>query len=317
MSMRGLLLFSKIPFIALRTFEAAARSGSFKAAADELFVTPPAVSYQIKTLEAWVGTLLFERTGKGVLLTPQGERLYRDVHRALVTLNDSLVSLRPQPDTHNLVLSTTPALASSWLIPRLGGFYQAHPQINVRVDTSNELVDLLRDTRIDLAIRTSSQGEPALFSQDLMDERFAVYAAPALADPLHLPRVQLINLRWQIPGGFAVDWATWCAAAGHQDWLDHALLREYDDEHFALNAAIAGQGLVLASNVLVADSVAKGQLVPYRPDISLPGPRYLAVCVPGRERQSPVSEFMAWLKMQAAGACSRSRVAAPHSPVSP
>lgn len=296
--MTGPTVFSKIPLTAYRTFEAAARSGSFKAAADELFVTPAAVSYQVKALEAWVGTLLFERTGKGVQLTPDGERLYRDAHGALLDISNSLAGFRPQPDFHTLVLATTPALASAWLIPRLGDFYRAWPHINVRVETSNEVVDLLRDSSIDLAIRTSSREDPTLVSHCLMDERFGAYVAPAFSDSTQRPRVELITLRWQIPGGFTVDWATWCSAAGHADWLTQAVMREYDDEHFALNAAIAGQGFVLASNVLVADSLAKGLLVPYRSDISLPGPRYVAVCAPGRERQSPVSEFLRWLKAQ-------------------
>lgn len=293
-------MFAKIPLTALRTFEAAARSGSFKAAAEELFVTPAAVSYQVKALEAWLGTRLFERSSKGVQLTDDGERLSREAHRALLDISQSLSGLQFRPDLHALVLATTPALAASWLIPRLGDFYQSQPQINVRVETSNELVDLLRDSCVDLAIRTSSRIDPGLVSRSLMTERFAVYAAPGLAEQVSQGRVKLISLRWQIPGGFAVDWATWCAAAGLDQWLSQALLREYDDEHFALNAAIAGHGFVLASNVLVADSVAKGLLVPYRPDVSLPGPTYIAVCAPGRERQPPVKAFLDWLEIQAA-----------------
>ena len=288
-------LFTKIPLTAYRTFEAAARTGSFKAAADELFVTPGAVSYQVKALEAWVGVMLFSRSGSGVRLTVEGERLYRHAHRALLDISTSLAELRPEHDALTLVLATTPALAAAWLIPRLGDFYKAQPHINVRVETSNELVDLLRDFSVDLAIRTASGPDPALFSEPLMAEYFSVYAAPAIAHPLAHDRVELINLRWQMPGGYTVDWATWCTAAGHQDWLGQALMREYDDEHFALSAAIAGQGMVLASNVLVADSVAKGLLVPYRPDVVLPGPHYIAACTPGRERQSPVKEFLGWL----------------------
>lgn len=291
-------MFTKIPLTAYRTFEAAARTGSFKAAADELFVTPGAVSYQVKALEAWVGVMLFSRSSSGVRLTVEGERLYRHAHRALLDISASLAQLRPEPDAQTLVLATTPALAAAWLIPRLGDFYQAQPHINVRVETSNELVDLLRDSSVDLAIRTASRPDPALFSEPLMAEYFSVYAAPAMAHPQAHDRVELINLRWQMPGGYKVDWATWCTAAGHQDWLGQALMREYDDEHFALSAAIAGQGLVLPSNVLVADSVAKGLLVPYRPDVLLPGPHYIAACTPGRERQAPVKEFLAWLKGQ-------------------
>lgn len=291
-------MFSKIPLTAYRTFEAAARTGSFKAAADELFVTPAAVSYQVKALEAWVGSLLFTRTASGVQLTAEGRQLYQHAHGALLDIRNSLEGVRPQVDSDTLVVATTPALAAAWLIPRLGDFYQVQPHINVRIETSNELVDLLRDSSVDLAIRTSTRDDPALRSQHLMGEWFAVYGAPGIAHPLRQDRVQLINLNWQMPGGFVVDWPTWCAAAGHQHWLEHALLREYDDEHFALNAAIAGHGLVLASNVLVADSVAKGLLAPYRPDVVLPGPNYVAACTPGRERQSSVKAFLAWLEGQ-------------------
>jgi len=292
-------LFSKLPLTALRTFEAAARLASFKSAADELAVTPAAVSHQIKALEAWLGILLFERTGKGVQLTVEGKHLYLDAHRALLDIRQSLDTLRPRTEVDTLVLATTPALAAAWLIPRLGDFYRRWPHFNVRVEASNEVADLQRDSSIDLAIRTISREESALLYTPLMSEYFTAYGAPGLADPTTATRIELIDLSWPIPGGFALDWPTWCAAAGHADWLSAAVFRHFDDEHFALNAAIAGQGWVLASNVLVADSVAKGLLVAYRPEIRLPGPSWLAVCVPGRERQAPVKAFLAWLSEQA------------------
>lgn len=293
-------MFSNLPLNALRTFEAAARLGSFKAAAEELSVTPAAVSHQVKTLEAWLGALLFDRSGQGVALTEEGEQLYRQAHRALLDISRSLESFCPETASQTLTLSTTPGLAASWLIPRLGGFYRAWPQFNVRVDTRNELVDLLRDSSVDLAIRTVSRDDPNLFRQELMDERFGVYAAPGLVESLDPTRVELIDLRWQIPGGFSINWKSWCSAADCDGWLETARLREFDDEHYALSAAVAGHGLVLASNVLVADSLKRGELVAYRPQISLPGPRYVAVCVPGRERQEPVKAFLAWLAEEAA-----------------
>jgi DNA-binding transcriptional LysR family regulator len=293
-------VFSTLPLNALRTFEAAARLGSFKAAAEELSVTPAAISHQVKTLEAWLGALLFERSGQGVALTQEGEQLYRQTHRALLDISRSLESFCPETASQTLTLSTTPGLAAAWLIPRLGGFYRAYPQFNVRVDTRNELVDLLRDSSIDLAIRTLSRDDPNLLCRTLMNERFAVYAAPDLVEAANGARMELIDLRWQIPGAFAVSWKSWCAAAGCHHWLETARMHEFDDEHYALSAAVAGHGWVLASNVLVADSLKRGKLVPYKPDISLPGPRYVAVCVPGRERQEPVKAFLRWLAEEAA-----------------
>jgi DNA-binding transcriptional LysR family regulator len=292
-------VFSHLPLTALRAFEAAGRLGSFKAAAEELSVTPAAISHQVKTLEAWLGALLFERTGTGVRLTEAGETLYRQTHRSLLDLSQVLKDFCPESASHTLTLSTTPGLAASWLIPRLGSFHRAWPQFNVRVDTRNETVDLLRDASIDLAIRTTYRHDPNLIHTELMREHFAVYVAPDLG-PVDESNIELIDLSWEIPGTDLVNWKSWCEAAGHQDWLANARLREYDDEHYALSAAIAGHGLVLASNVLVADSLQKGLLKAYRPEITLPGPRYVAVCTPGRERQSPVKEFLAWLAQQAA-----------------
>lgn len=293
-------MFSNLPLNALRTFEAAARLGSFKAAAEELSVTPAAISHQVKTLEAWLGAMLFERSGQGVALTEEGEQLYRQTHRALLEISRSLESFCPETASQTLTISTTPGLAALWLIPRLSRFYRAFPQFNVRIDTRNELVDLLRDSSIDLAIRAVSRDDPNLYRAELMSERFAVYGAPDLLASLNGAEVELIDLRWQIPGAYGVNWQSWCAAAGCEQWLATARMREFDDEHYALSAAVAGHGLVLASNVLVADSLQRGELVGYRPDISLPGPRYIAVCVPGRERDPQVKAFLAWLAEEAA-----------------
>lgn len=292
-------MFSNLPLTALRTFEASGRLGSFKAAADELSVTPAAISHQVKTLEAWLGALLFDRSGPSVKLTEEGERLYRQTHRSLLDISRSLESFCPESASHTLTLSTTPGFAASWLIPRLGSFHRGWPQFNVRIDTRNEIVDLLRDASVDLAIRTTHRHDPNLVHLELMQEHFAVYAAPGMGQ-VDESNIELIDLAWQIPGTEVVNWKSWCEAAGQQHWLANARFREYDDEHYALSAAIAGHGLVLASNVLVADSVAKGLLQAYRPDITLPGPRYVAVCTPGRERQSPVKEFLAWLEQEAA-----------------
>ncbi|WP_122665716.1 LysR substrate-binding domain-containing protein [Pseudomonas viridiflava] len=288
-------MFSTLPLNALRTFEAAARLGGFKAAAQELSVTPAAISYQVRTLETSLGAMLFERSGQGVVLTDRGELLYRQAHGALLDIRQSLEVFYPGSAKQSLTISTTPSLALTWLIPRLGSFYRTFEQFNVRVDTRNELVDLLRDSSIDVAIRAVGRDDPKLFCQELMVEQFSVYGAPGLLSSLNVNRIELINLHWQIPGGHSVNWRSWCEAAGCQAWLETAQIREFDDEHYALNAAVAGQGLVLASNVLVADSLKRAELVAYRPDVTLPGPRYFAMCVPGRERQEKVSACLKWL----------------------
>ena len=287
-------MFAKLPLTALRTFESAARLQSFKAAAEELAVTPTAVSHQIRTLENWLGVALFERLARGVRLTECGERLFGSLHGALLDIVQSVAQLRPQPSTGSLTLSTTPAFAALWLIPQLGQFYQAHPGIKVRVETSTELLDLQQDASIDLVIRYGYGSHPSLHSQCLLDERFGVYGAPGLLAALDPARLTLITVRWRNSQLYDRSWKAWCEAAG-ESWLEHAELREYDEEHYALQAAIAGQGLVLASNVLVSQSLAMGLLQPLRPDITVPGANYTALCVPGRERHPPVKAFFDWL----------------------
>ncbi|QUE73983.1 LysR substrate-binding domain-containing protein [Stutzerimonas stutzeri] len=287
-------MFANLPLTALRTFESAARLQSFKAAAEELAVTPTAVSHQIRTLENWLGVALFERLARGVRLTECGERLFGSLHGALLDIVQSVAQLRPQPSTGSLTLSTTPVFAALWLIPQLGQFYQAHPGIKVRVETSTELLDLQQDASIDLVIRYGYGSHPSLHSQCLLDERFGVYGAPGLLAALDPARLTLITVRWRNSQLYDRSWKAWCEAAG-ESWLEHAELREYDEEHYALQAAIAGQGLVLASNVLVSQSLAMGLLQPLRPDITVPGANYTALCVPGRERHPPVKAFFDWL----------------------
>ncbi|MGR3886993.1 LysR substrate-binding domain-containing protein [Pseudomonas sp. 1152_12] len=292
-------MFASLPLTALRTFESAARLLSFKAAAQELSVTPTAVSHQIRVLETWLGVPLFERLPRQVRLTEGGERLFHSVHGALLDVAQSLDTLRPQRSTGHLTVSTTPAFAALWLVPRLGRFYAAHPDINLRLDTQCEVVDLQQDASVDLVIRYSIGHYPNLYGQCLFDEFFAVYGSPEQVARASTQVPTLISVRWHNSELYARGWQAWCDKASLR-WLDHRLpAREYDEEHYALQAAIAGQGLVLASNILVSESVASGLLVPYRPQVSVSGAGYSALCVPGRERHPPVRAFFQWVQEEA------------------
>ncbi|WP_024619481.1 LysR substrate-binding domain-containing protein [Pseudomonas kilonensis] len=288
-------MFAKLPLTALRGFESAARLGSFKAAAQELNVSPAAISHQVKSLEAFLGVRLFERSSQSVRLSADGERLQPFMHRALLDIQQGLQVLSPPCAAQSLVVSTTPAFASLWLIPRLGDFHRLYPDIDVRLHTSNDVVDLQRDASIDLAIRALFTPDPQLFEQPLLDEYFGVYCRPGWQAPAAGSPVELIDVPWLSSAKVAVDWPAWCAKAETLGWLENARFRRYDEEQHALQAAIAGHGLVLASNVLVAEAVARGELVDYRPEVRLAGARYTLVCVPGRERQAAVRGFGEWL----------------------
>ncbi|WP_454694158.1 LysR substrate-binding domain-containing protein [Achromobacter aegrifaciens] len=291
-------MFSTLPVTALRTFEAAARLLSFKLAAAELAVTATAVSHQVKALERHVGYALFERVPRGVRLTEKGARLFAGVHGALLDVAQTLDALRAAPASGALTVSTTHSFAALWLVPRLGRFYAAFPQYQLKLNTSPEPVDLLRDASVDLAIRYSRASWPGLHAACSLQEWFGVYGAPALAARPSKRAPSLVTVRWRDSQLYEQGWQDWCEAAGLPSWRKPAALHAYEEEHYALQAAIAGQGLVLASSVMVSDSVAAGTLAPYRPEVRVAGAAYTALCAPGRERHPPVKAFLGWLRKE-------------------
>jgi DNA-binding transcriptional LysR family regulator len=305
-------MFASLPLTALRAFESASRLLSFKAAAEELSVTPTAISHQVRSLEDWLGVALFERLPRQVRLTEGGERLFRSLHGALLEVAQSVDTLRPQRNASTLTLSTTAAFAALWLVPRLGRFYAQHPNINVRLDTHCEVIDLHQDASVDLVLRYSLDDYPNLYGLCLFDESFGVYGSPEQVALAARRTPTLISVRWHNSKLYAHGWQAWCARAG-EHWLNqHPVNREYDEEHYALQAAIAGQGLVLASNILVSESVASGLLLPYKGEVQVDGAGYSALCVPGRERHPPVRAFFQWLQEEAllSGLLPRSQAAA-------
>lgn len=292
-------MFASLPLTALRAFESASRLLSFKAAAEELCVTPTAISHQVRALEDWLGVALFERLPRQVRLTEGGERLFRSLHGALLEVAQCVDTLRPQRSGSSLTLSTTAAFAALWLVPRLGRFYAQHPDINVRLDTHCEVIDLHQDASVDLVLRYSLDDYPNLYGLCLFDESFGVYGSPEQVALAAQRTPTLISVHWYNSKLYAHGWQAWCAKSG-ENWLNPTpAIREYDEEHYALQAAIAGQGLVLASNILVSQSVASGVLVPYRGEVQVDGAGYSALCVPGRERHPPVRAFFAWLREEA------------------
>lgn len=292
-------MFASLPLTALRAFESASRLLSFKAAAEELSVTPTAISHQIRSLESWLGIALFERLPRQVRLTDGGKRLFQSLHGAFLEVAQSVDTLRPQRSGASLTVSTISAFAALWLVPRLGRFYARYPHISLRLDTHCDVIDLHQDASVDLVVRYTADDYPNLYGLCLFDESFGVYGS-AEQVALAASRVPtLISVRWCHSKFDVYSWDAWCAQSG-ETWLaGQPAVREYDEEHYALQAAIAGQGLVLASNILVSESVANGLLVAYKGKVQIDGAGYSALCVPGRERHPPVRAFFEWLREEA------------------
>ncbi|MGF1527527.1 MAG: LysR substrate-binding domain-containing protein [Candidatus Competibacterales bacterium] len=288
-------MFQRLPSpAALRTFEAAARLGSFKAAAAELWVTPTAVSHQIRALEDHLGVALFVRRTRAVELTEAGRRLAPAVHSALLAIHGAVEEIHALERV--LTVTTTPAFAALRLVPHLPDFQRRHPDTRVQQDTGTATVDLRRDRRVDLAIRYGFGPFDGLHAVPLVGEWFGAFAAPEyLAKRDDPTRGTLLETRWQQPLLGEITWSTWLATAGVPRAAELDIMG-FDEEHFVLQAAIAGQGMVLASSVVVKDLVARRLLAPYRPEIRLAGARYTALCLPERLASTKVQRFLSWLE---------------------
>ncbi|MBX6319011.1 LysR substrate-binding domain-containing protein [Pigmentiphaga sp.] len=291
-------MFAGLPLNALRTFEAAARLRSFKRAAEELHVTPTAVSHQIRALERHLGLPLFERRAGGVALAAEGTRLFHAVHGALLNVSQAIDALKPRPSSGAVTVTTTHSFAALWLVPRLGRFYQQYPDYEVRIDTTARVVDLLEDANVDIAIRYGTRDYPELVTGAILDEAFGVYGARSLVGGGIPEKPTLISVHWRDSTLYEQGWRRWCDAAGLPWMRGRPSIRRYQEEHYALQAAIAGQGLVLASSVMASDAVAQGLLFPFLPHVTVPGARYAALCAPGRERHPPARALLDWLKRE-------------------
>ncbi|MGY4398025.1 LysR family glycine cleavage system transcriptional activator [Sphingomonas sp. UYAg733] len=282
------------PLAALRTFEAVARHASFKRAAFELSVTPTAVSHQIRQLEDYLGIKLLDRSPRWVLLTPGGAELYEAAAAALKTIGDAARRVRKRNGLEKVTLSANTAFMSQWLVPRLAELQAILPSVDLRLHASDDLVDLRRG-EVDIAIRYGPGGYSNVDSVKLADDVFAPVCSPSLGvrDSSTLKNAVLLHIDGRRAPDPAPDWARWCAAA-QVDRIDVNAGPRFTDGGHAIQAAIAGHGIVIASLVLVADALAAGLLVqPFAP--VLPGDSYHFVATPGASDSPAISDLRLWM----------------------
>ena len=288
------------PLNALRVFEAAARHLSFTRAAEELNVTQAAVSHQIKGLEERLGLKLFRRLNRALLLTDQGQAHYPSVRDALDALAEATKRLGAGVEAGRLTVSTLVSFAANWLVPRLGRYRALNPEIDVRITTSDSLVDFARHD-VDLAIRYGGGEWRGLDAVRLMTEEVFPVCSPDLLDggrPLRNPSD--LGHYTLLHDDMREDWQMWLMAAGATD-IDATRGPGFSNSNLVVQAAIAGEGVALGRSVLVADDLAQGRLV--RPfDMSLPGEfAYYIVCPEADARRPKVEAFRNWLLDEAAG----------------
>lgn len=294
------------PLNALRAFEAAARHESFKAAAEELAVTPAAVGHQVRTLEDHLGVELFERLNRSVELTDRGRKLLPGLTGAFDQMVETLATLE-EPDENNVIaVSTVPAFAVKWLIPRLDRFNRAYPDYDVRISASVELADFRRD-RIDCSIRFGRGVYPGQQVWKILDDTIMPAVSPALLDkegpveePADLARLPLVHddsLRFD---PMTPDWQAWLTAAGVDNVVDWRRGPHFSFSDHALQAAIDGVGAVLARRSIAAQDIAEGRLVSLFETERPLTMSYWFVTSTEKADQPRVKAFREWLLSEAA-----------------
>jgi LysR family glycine cleavage system transcriptional activator len=291
------------PLNALRAFEAAARHMNFSRAAEELSVTPGAVSQQIQNLEEYIGEALFRRTPRGLFLTDAAQTALPALREAFDRLAEAASLLTAQVDGRRVTISAAPSFAAKWLMPRLGRFEAAHPEVDVWLTAGMELVDFASG-EIDIAIRYGSGRYPGLEVVRLMSETVLPVCAPALLEdfPLlsleDLTRATLLHDGSPDADDSCPDWAMWLTARGVKG-VDGARGPRFNQSSLVIEAAVNGRGVALAKRALAQADLDAGRLVsPFDISTSVDFAYYLVhPKAKGRLRQ--VKAFASWIAGEA------------------
>lgn len=290
-----------IGLAALRGFESAARLLSFTRAAAELNLTQSSISRQIAALERQVGKPLFRRRTRALELTTAGERLYASVRQALLGIDRTVDELRGGGPPR-VSVATYASFASLWLVPRLAAFQKAHPEIEVRIDAADRMVDLEVED-VDIALRWMRPGAAVGEADILVEEEATPALSPRLLgssglridQPADLAALPFLELDDSLPGARQFSWARWFEFAGVP------LLRPCGRLHFTyidqmVQAAVRGQGAAIVRTPFLDDLLAGGELVAPFPQLRMPtGGRYVMIVNPRRARLPQVEIFRNWV----------------------
>lgn len=287
---------------ALRAFEAAARHRSAKRAAEELSVTPTAISHQVRQLEDALGIALFLRRPRQLHLTPEGRELAGVLGEAFDGIAAITERLRAAPTRQAITLSTTPAVAARWLLPWVCLLRDTHPQLDLRIHAGH-MPMALDGVTADMAIRYGEGPWPDLVAEKLFDNLFVPACSPTLGltDLAQLPAHTLIHFEPQPGSCLLPDWSCWQKLAEVPGLEVTAGLR-FSDETHAVTAAIDGQGVVLVSRHLIADELERGRLVqPFGPAIE--GKPFHLVYPEARRTDPTVRAVRDWVLALPGGLC--------------
>ena len=288
----------------LRAFEAAARLMSFQKAAEELFVTPSALSYQIRQLEDHVEQPLFLRLNRAVKLTEAGEQLYPGVHDGFESFQRAVRQLMRSNQSNVLVVSSGPAFAAKWLAPRVYKFVDAHPEIELRIAANLKLVDFNID-EVDVALRFGEGVYPGLHVDPLFDEVALPLVSPALIErfggTFGRAEMEKVTLLHDDSTSFmteVVGWNTWLEKEG-LDHIDGSKGPRFNHADHGLDAAIDGAGIVLGRLSLAMRDIRSGRLVAPFDTYVKASAGFHFVAPPASMDRPHVATFRDWLRAEA------------------
>lgn len=284
-------LLARLHLNGLRAVEAAGRFGTLSRAAEHLGVTPGAVSQHILRTERQLGRVLFERTPKGLVATAFGDAFLAELSQGFRHLA-AAAALAQDRAQDSLVVTVPPNFASYWLVPRLHGFTAPRPDLKLHIDARSALVNIA-ENEADIGIRVGDGRWPGLRVERLLDIMVMPVCSPALATSLRQPR-DLAGVPMLHDSNAYHSWETWLDKMG----LDRSILRPgpvFSDSALCLEAAAAGQGVMLSWQPLAADAIAAGRVVAPFPTLASSGRAYWFVWVSTRPLRPIEAAFRSWL----------------------
>ncbi|MFT4000074.1 MAG: transcriptional regulator GcvA [Rhizobium sp.] len=279
---------------ALRAFEASARHLSMTLAANELHVTPGAISLQIRDLESALGVRLFERRARSLALTADGAEYFATMRTAFRLIREATAALAMRSKDTVLTVTCTAGFATHWLVPRLRRFEEAHPDIDLRISASHRMMDFQRDG-IDIAIRHGLGGYEGLASERLLDDEYVPICTPEMATALGpSPAVDDLAGLTLIHDVYRRDWELWLQAAGATR-VDAMHGPVFTDGMGAYHAMKAGLGIALMRRSFIAQELADGTLAAPFPIGFASALAYHLVYPPGALERPAIAALRAWL----------------------
>ena len=292
------MIYELPPLNALCAFEAAARHLSFKEAGKELFVTPGAISQQVKALEEELDVKLFRRLSRRIELTEAGQRFLPPVQRAFQNISEATHLLKEHDKAGILNISLPPAFAIKWITPRISAFQSLYPDIEVHIHASLKLVDFTRQD-YDLAIRFGFGNYPGLYSEHLLSVSMFPVCSPRLkggAQSLKMPS----DLRHHtlLHNSLRKEWPLWIKAMNLQDVIDGTRGPGFSNDAMVLQAALDGQGVALGESLLVEEDLRNGRLIKLFGTSFPTKVAYYIVCPEEKLNRPKVRYFREWIRAE-------------------